>query len=137
MFNGTRRDYETPSREDVLALVNKFLDSPQRKSERGGFASVGEHDVSEINDLVTALIKYRYEADPDGDRPIRWRFLDWKKVEIPQGFILPRIDWDSPPDWAHIHRVMGYATANVKIATEALDSIMRAVRFFDEEKAGR
>lgn len=125
-MRGTRKDFNMPSRVEVLNLVNAFLDGPQRKSKHGGFAEVPEGDKAELDALILALVKYRYEPDPDGDRPIRWLLSDWSREEILRFRPLPR---GGKPQTR-----LAIAQLNVALASETLRDVVQDVIFGQEEE---
>lgn len=113
-MRGTRGDYEAPTREEVEALVEKYLDAPFRASKRGGFADMPEGDKKELDTLIEALVKFRYEPDSDGDRPVKWNLCDWTR-EQPHSFgFLPQ-DKD---DGSNFGAVYGVAMMNLSMAME-------------------
>lgn len=129
-MNGTRKDYDSVSRTEVEDLVRVFLDSPQRQSLRGGFAEVHTEDKEDLDDLIRALVKYRYAPDPDGDRPIRWQLCDWTKQE-PHNFInLPHAEEDD----SNIEARLDLALLNLAMAHEAVQGIQRMRNFLKIER---
>lgn len=127
-MRGTRKDYVTPSRFEVLNLVQEYLDGAQRESKRGGFAEVKEKDIAEIDAVILALVKYRYAPDSDGDRPIRWSLCDWTR-EDPHSFVnLPRI----ADDESNIEQVLDKAIRNLALAHEAVQRIHRMRKFRED-----
>lgn len=130
-MRGTRKDWTPTTREEVEALVRAFLDAPQRESD-GGFAKVPEGDKEELDGLILALVKYRYEPDPDGVRPIRWSLCDWTR-EQPHSFVnLPRMAEGD----ANIEQVFDSALLNMAMASSEVQRLQQ-VRFWkrqDEKK---
>jgi hypothetical protein len=122
-MRGTRKDFDEPSRADVENKLATFLDAPQRKSVRGGFADVPAGDSEELDGLILALIKYRYESDPDGDRPISWQFCDRTKQQ-PHSFLL--LDRDDEMEEAALEKNLDNAVTNMSMAASALDRIQQA-----------
>jgi hypothetical protein len=122
-MRGTRKQYDEPTREQVEALLKQFLDAPQRKSD-GGFAEVPKGDKEELDAIVEALVKYRYEPDPDGDRPIKWDLCDWTRQEPSRFAMLPK---DGTA------RRLDIAQMNVAIASDDLRSVVNEMRFEREE----
>lgn len=130
-MRGTRKDYTHPTRVEVLNLVQAYLDAPQRESD-GGFAEVPEGDVAELDALILALIKYRYEPDPDGDRPIRWSLCDWTRQDPHQFVHLPKMEDDE----SNIERVFDKALLNMAMASSEVQRLQQ-IRFWkrQDEKA--
>lgn len=65
--------------EDLLQLLNKFL--AIQSESHGGWAPVGEDDVSNLDTIIYEIIKTKYEEDPDGDLPINFIITDRTKYE--------------------------------------------------------
>lgn len=126
-MRGTRKDWDGASREEVLAIVEKFLEGGVRKDpkNRGGFAEVAEGDKDELDEIIRALVKFRYEPDPDGDRPIRWSLCDWTREEPSPYVMLPRLTKQNTK------RYLQLAETNVSIAAGVLRSAVRNI--VDEE----
>jgi hypothetical protein len=114
-MRGTRKDYDTPTREVVLALVQTYLDAPARVSD-GGFAEVPEGDKDELDALILALVKYRYEPDSDGDRPIRWSLCDWHREQPGRFVALPR----ERGDGSNMEELLSLALLNLSVANSEL-----------------
>lgn len=122
-MRGTRKDYTDISREQVEALVKAYLDAPQRDSD-GGFAEVPEGDKEELDALILALVKYRYEPDPDGDRPLRWQLCDWTR-EQPHHFVnLPKLADDD----SNLDKVFDRAMLNLALAHEEVQRLQQLRR---------
>lgn len=119
MFRRTRHDYDTPSPEDLRNRIEAWLAKPQQLSIRNGFADVSSGDVEELDDLIRALVKYRYAPDPDGDRPILWSLLNWRTHEIPPFFLLPK-DTRTNHD-----RRLKIAASNVNAASIQLNHVVK------------
>ena len=77
-----------------------------------------------LHGLNKALIKYRYEPDPDGDRPIRWALCDWTRQEPHRFAFLPKE--------GHLRR-LALAQMNVALAAEDLRSVVDLIRLEHEE----
>ena len=115
------------TRVELLDLVQKFCDVPQRESD-GGFAEVPEGDKAELDALILALVKYRYEPDPDGDRPIRWSLCDQTR-EQPHSFVnLPLMADDD----SNIEQVFDRALLNMAMASSEVQRIQQ-VRFWERQ----
>lgn len=129
-MHGTRKDYTDVPRVEIERLMKAFLDSPQRKSQRGGFAEVKEGDKDELDALILALVKYRYEPDPDGDRPIRWQLCDWTREQPGHYVSLPRLE----DNYSNIDKVLDLAILNLAYANEAVQHTHRLLKFRKAEK---
>ena len=55
-------------------LIDKFL--AERRVSDGGWAPVTESDSYQLNAIIERLVRMKWTADPDGDRPIEWRIID-------------------------------------------------------------
>lgn len=129
----TRRDYDTPSREDVEFLVRAFLDAPMRESKRGRFAEVPEGNVGALDTLIRALVKYRYEPDPDGDRPVQWQLSDWTREEPHHFASLPRFADDGSNTEERLDvALMNLAMANATV--QRVHDVRRALRNTPKEQ---
>jgi len=127
-MRGTRKDYVRPTRVEVMNLIQAFFDAPQRESKRGGFAEVLEGDKDELDALILALVKYRYEPDSDGDRPIRWSLCDWTREEPGHYVNLPRLE----DDCSNGSKVLDRALLNLAHANEAVQQVHRMMKFREE-----
>jgi hypothetical protein len=100
---GTRRDYETPLKADVLAKVEKWFDVPPVPSSDTGSKDPAAWQLSvpcpavpaamtDLHDIITDLVKARFLPDSDGDRPLLYSLLDWTSqvrtdlVDMPKSF---------------------------------------------------
>lgn len=98
-MHGTRKDFDVVTREQILDMVETWVNRPQVRSvdidqvdegrERGGrwrhgvTSLVTEVDIGKLYDIIKALIKHRYVPDADGDRPIHWDLVDATTCIVP------------------------------------------------------
>lgn len=70
-----------PTKKTVLARIDQFLKGYKRTD--GGYAPVDPVEVEQLHEIVRGLINLKYEADPDGDRPIEVILTDRTRFERP------------------------------------------------------
>ena len=57
--------------------IDQFL--AERREGDGGYAPVTNEDVASLHRILSLLVEAKFEADPDGDRPIDWNIIDRTK----------------------------------------------------------
>jgi hypothetical protein len=123
-MQGTRKQFDQPTREAVEARVKAFLDDPQRKST-GGWAEVPEWDRDELSALIRDLVKFRYEPDPDGDRPMEWQLCDRTRQEPFRFRDSPKLE----DNLSNFDRVFEVALFNLGRASSIVQQLIQAKRY--------
>ena len=129
-MRGTRKDFDEPTRMAVEDQLSLFLDLPQRKTNRGGFAAVLPEDVQELDDLILALVKYRYAPDSDGDRPLRWSLCDWTTHQPHNFQYLPHSDENGDKD----EQRLDIALLNLDIAMSEVKQCRDSLRYTKQQQ---
>lgn len=88
-WEGTRKEYETPTPESVRERIEAWLAQPQVRSadhtRDEGAWQLGEPSlavadaVSDLYGIISDLVKARFEGDADGDRPLLVALMDWTR----------------------------------------------------------
>lgn len=116
----TRKEFDTPRREDVQALIDQWFAEPHRESD-GGFAPCTDDDTTEMSELIRALVKFRFGPDSDGDRPLRWATLNWTTHEPPAVVYHLQQEPRTAEEWLEKIR---QAQANAKMAADTAGRVV-------------
>lgn len=106
-------------RRRINSLLDRFLE--ERRTSDGGWAPVTRYDFTQLNAILRALIEAKWNADPDGDRPIDFLIVDRTRYRPIQYFPVP-YDHDDAP------KKETYETMNSLLTN--LDMASREVRLF-------
>lgn len=87
VWYGTRKERKTPTLESVRLRIEDWLAQPQiRSADHTNDKSawrlsepnlVVADAVGDLYEIITDLVKIRFEGDADGDRPILVALMDW------------------------------------------------------------
>lgn len=69
------------TQKTLLRRIGAFL--AERKKSDGGYAPVDPVEIERLHAIVADLIALKYEADPDGDQPVRVHLTDLTRYERP------------------------------------------------------
>lgn len=108
----------------LIQRIDAFL--AVRKKSDGGFAPVTETEMEELDEIVGGLIAAKYEKDPDGDLPVRYKLLDRTRYD-PDHYV-PVASTVRAKDWQEYIEPLADAMTNVRIATDRADILMRCMR---------
>jgi hypothetical protein len=114
---------------EIIRLLDLFLREKRKCSIDGDEAPVAIGDALQLEDLIHAIVKVKWEADPHGDRPIVVRVEDSSRYQRAYFLPLPLINKESPFDLAS--ECVTLASSNVKTAVDRLND---AIAIRDEIK---
>jgi hypothetical protein len=81
--------FECPTRDQLIAALDKLLETPRAKSA-GGWAEVSMDRMWEMDGFFRLVRKAVMEPDPDGHMVITWDMLNRKLHRNPaSGFLVP------------------------------------------------
>ncbi len=66
--------FDNPTRDELIAALDKLLQTPRAKSS-GGWADVSFERMHELDEFFRLVRKAVMEPDPDGDMVITWEML--------------------------------------------------------------
>lgn len=112
--------------QEFEVLLSKFL--AERRKSSGGWAEVTQADFYQLARLVDKLIALKFMADPDGDYPIQFQFVDRNKGHflLPENFV--PYNYENDPE-----RWLREMSLSVNIISTQINHIPKAL----EEKAKR
>ena len=121
-----------------LALKKKIDDflKPRRRSDGGGWAKITTDDVTQLEDIVQALIKAKCHPDDDGDRPIEFMIINRRTHHSMPYCALPYDAWirghhddeDDLPQQPTDDEIMDLAMLNLELATNDVNRMYRLRR---------
>jgi len=62
--------------DKLLVLLNNFLASGQNSDPHGGWSPVSNDEMSELQNIIYALIRLKWAEDNDGDLPIEFKLIN-------------------------------------------------------------
>lgn len=113
--------------KNVSNLLEKFYADGKRESD-GGFAEVKPNDMGDLHRIFDAIIKAKFEKDPDGDLPIEFEMVDRNIHERPLAWWV-RIPYNHKKeiDEKEFNRILDNLNSIVSMASEKI-KIMLQIR---------
>ena len=117
---------------DIHERLDAFL-AERRKSD-GGWAEVRDGDMTELSELIYAIIKAKFEEDADCDLPVEYNLTDRTKYHSNHFFNVP-YHFDRGEE--ALFDALSAAETNVSIAAGTLRSLCREIEYRRREKEDR
>lgn len=104
--------------QKMIKMIDEFLE--ETRKSRGGWAPVEPQDEEQLDEIIDALVNAKWSADPDGDRPMRWKLIDRTKYE-PMHF--QPVEYDHKTN--NPLRILRDHLSNLKVAQDKVDMMFR------------
>lgn len=124
------------SKSKMLKLIDAFLKG-KRTSVSGDYAPVEDGDVAALSALLSALIEGKWEADADGDRPIRFTLTDCTRYENQHFFQLRQLFRITNFDVGALDEYIELAASNAKQSMDRLECALKLKRMGRGEKTAQ
>jgi len=111
-------------REALDRLIDRFL-AERRESDAGGWAPVTLADIERLHIILNKIIRMKWGADPDGDRPINWQLIDRTKFE-PMHY--DPVPYEHQVEGAAKFERLGIVMRNARLANSELDTTLRLMQ---------
>ena len=116
--------------DELNTLITEFL-KERRESDYGGWPPVTDADMQQLYAILNKLIELKWEADPDGDRPIDYIIVNRKTHE--HIYWWPVEYYNKQKTLADKLRVLEGHIANMSSAAKMAEIYGRLIRYEIEE----
>ena len=115
---------------EINRMIQEFLKDTHHSD--GGWAPVEPQDMEQLHSILQALIAAKWDADPDGDRPVEYTLVDRNRYEGNRFFDLPY--WHKAQTEQERMNILKDHMLNAQIAIGGLDRTLKCMAHREEPR---